>query len=270
MKKIHFHQSLTANNSFVSIVKYIGSVVFLLLISVKTLAQTEAKTRIPKIAVTIGSGYAFQNKNRVQQPSERGTSLRFDKFTTSAPVALRLQVNYKVDENKEYRLLISPFSQKGSFTASNKVLSEGTEFSDGEKIDTYFGFNSIRFGFANKISQGTFKNFKIGVTLVVRKWEVSLKSATKTSENDNWLALPLLFVGYEKNISPKLVFTTELDVLGFPNAYVLEGGSALNYQLSNNFQFGLQYRIISGAYISSDIKNLFTAQNIGLALTTKF
>jgi hypothetical protein len=84
------------------------------------------------------------------------------------------------------------------------------------------------------------------------------------------LALPLLFVGYEKNVSPKLVFTTELDVLGFANAYVLEGGSALNYQLSKNFQLGLQYRIISGAYISSDIRNLFTAQNIGLALTTKF
>jgi hypothetical protein len=205
----------------------------------------------------------------LQQPSERGTSLRFDKFTTSSPLAMRLQVNYKVTENKEYRLLLSPFSQKGSFIANKKTISETTEFNDGEKVETYFGFNSIRLGFANKISHGTFKNFKIGATLVVRKWEVKLNSTTKKSENNNWLALPLLFLGYEKDLSPKLVFASELDILGFPSAYVLEGGWALNYKLSKNFQFGLQHRIISGAYLSSDIKNLFTAQNIGVALTTK-
>jgi hypothetical protein len=250
--------------------RQIAFMLFLLLISVKIFSQTETKSYKPKLAITIGTGYAFQYINSIQQPSERGTSIRLDKFSTSPPLAYRLQINYAVDENKEYRLLISPFVQKGSFTADNSILSEGTEFSNGETIETYFSFNSIRFGFANKLTEGFFKNCKIGLTLVVRKWEISLKSATKNSDNDNWLALPLLYVGYEKNITPNLVFTSDLDVLGFPSAYVLEGGAALNYKMSKHFQLGLQYRIISGAFNSSEIKNAFTAQNVGLAVTTKF
>ena len=61
-----------------------------------------------------------------------------------------------------------------------------------------------------------------------------------------------------------------MDGLITPFAYVLEGGTALNYQLQKHLRVGLQYRIISGAYIASDVKNKFTSQNIGLALTGQF
>jgi hypothetical protein len=243
-------------------------VLLFLLISLKTTAQTEGK--MPKFSLTIGSGFAFQYKNTIQQPSESGTSLRLDPFLTSSPLALRFQANYAVSENMEYRFLVSPFIQKSSFTATEKLRSQGTTFEKGEKIETYFSFNSVRFGFANKIRQGFFKNCKVGVTLVVRKWDVRLKSAEHNSNNDNLLALPLLYLGYEKNITPKLIFTSDIDVLGFAQAYVLEGGTALNYKVSKNFLLGAQYRILSGAYNSSDIKSAFTAQNIGLAFTAKF
>jgi hypothetical protein len=251
-------------------IRSICFVVLSLLVPVKTEAQTEAKTYTPKFSLTVGGAYAFQSINTMQQPSERGTSLRLDKFTTSPPLALRFQLNYAVNDHYEYRLLVSPFAQKGSFTASGKIVSESTEFATGETIETHFAFNSVRFGFANKITEGFFKNCKIGATLVVRKWEITLKSATKRSDNDNWLGLPLIYVGYEKNLTPKLNVTADLDALGFPSAYVMEGGGALNYKLSKHVMAGLQYRIISGAYYASDIANGFTSQNIGMALTAKF
>jgi hypothetical protein len=224
----------------------------------------------PKVSVTLGTGFAFQYFNNLRQGGETGTHVRLDKYSTSKPIALRLQINYAMSETKEIRLLLSPFTQSGSFTATESIKTKGAVFESGEKIETQFSFSSLRLGFANKVTDGVFKNFKIGATLIVRKWETSQKSATKNSEDVNWLALPLLYVGYEKNIAPKVSVTADLDVIGIPSAYALEGGSALNFKLNKTFQAGLQYRILSGFFTDGSIKNAFTGQNIGVALTANF
>jgi hypothetical protein len=249
--------------------KKIGFAV-LLFFSLKIIAQNEPQNDAPKYAVTFGTGYAFQYFNKMQQPSERGTPLRLDKFSTSAPVAFRLQMSYFDHKNTEYRVLFSPFLQKGTFTPAQKVLSQSTEFGANEAIKTRFGFNVFRVGFARKKTSGFFKNFKIGATLVVRKWEIHLQSATKKSDNDNLLALPILYLGYEKNIGRKLFLTADFDGIAIPSAYVVEGGGALNYQLHKNLRAGLQYRLLSGFFEDGDIKNAFTTQNLGIALTAQF
>jgi hypothetical protein len=242
----------------------------LILIYITALAQKDTGNYRPKFSITLGSGYIFQYYNKISQPSTTGSQLRLDKYSNSLPIAYRLQLNYYTNENTEIRILVSPFSQRGAFTPNDEIKAETEEFNANEEINTYFAFNSVRVGFAKKISEGTFNHFKIGGTLVARKWEVGLNNSTKKTYNSNILALPLLYVGYEKNILPKVNLTADLDILGFPFAYVLEGGWALNYNLQKHISVGLQYRILSGAYISSEINNKLTAQNIGLALTAKF
>jgi hypothetical protein len=240
------------------------------LVSIKLFSQAVEAPPAPKISVTLGTGYAFQYYNNLRQAGESGTPVRLDLYSTSTPIALRLQVNYAVNATEEIRLLISPFSQSGSFIPTENVRSKDAEFISGEKIDTRFSFDVYRLGFANKVTHGFFKDFKIGATLIIRKWETNLKSATKNSYDVNWLGLPLLYLGYEKNLSSKLFVTTDLDIIAAPFAYALEGGTALNYKINQSLQAGLQYRILSGAFSDSSIKNAFTTQNIGVALTTRF
>lgn len=252
-------------------IKQISTILLVLVIaSVKLFSQTAEAPSEPKISVTIGSGYAFQYYNNLRQAGENGTPVRLDLYSTSKPIALRLQVNYAVNDTEEIRFLVSPFTQNGSFISTENIKSKDAEFSIGDKIDTQFSFDVYRLGYANKVTKGFFKDFKIGATLIVRKWETNLKSTTKKSYDVNWLALPLLYIGYEKNIAPKLTITGDLDIIGAPFAYALEGGTALNYKLSKSFQAGLQYRILAGAFSDTSIKNAFTTQNIGVALTTKF
>jgi hypothetical protein len=252
--------------------KIIASTLFIFMrLCVQLYAQTiDLQPLKNKFSVTLGVGYAFQYFNNLRQGGESGTPVRLDLYSTSKPIALRAQVNYALNERQEIRLLISPFTQSGSFTATDKIKSKDAIFEGGEKIDTRFSFDSYRLGFANKVTQGVFKDFKIGATIIVRKWETTQQSASKRSYDINWLALPLLYVGYEKNIASKLSFTADLDVIGIPSAYALEGGLALNFRINKTFQTGLQYRILSGAFSDGSIKNAFTGQNIGLAFTTNF
>jgi hypothetical protein len=243
---------------------------FSVFIPFKMVSQSEEKTSNPKFLLTVGTAYTFQYHNNIQQPSDKGTALRLDNYKLDSPLALRFQLDYKATETTTYRFLISPFVTKSTFIASDKIIAKDKTFEKGEEIKSRFGFSSVRFGFFNKITEGFFTDFKIGATVIARKWEIILESVTQKSENDNFLILPLLYVGYEKNITPKVSFTSDLDVLYFPFAYALEGGSALNYDLHKNFQIGLQYRIISGTFKSDEIKNEFTSQNVGIALRTRF
>jgi hypothetical protein len=270
MVKINIHNWVATRSTRLATLRNICFVVFSLLISVKMAAQTASKSHSPKFSLTVGTGFAFQYFNNLRQGGESGTPVRLDKYSTSSPIALRLQVNYAISETKEVRFLVSPFTQSGSFTATEKVQTKDVVFEKGEKIDTRFSFSSVRLGFANKVTEGAFSNFKIGATLIVRKWETRQKSATKNSEDNNWLALPLLYVGYEKKLAPKTSVTADLDVIGIPSAYALEGGAALNFDVVKAFQVSLQYRILSGFFTDGSIKNAFTGQNIGLALTAKF
>jgi hypothetical protein len=236
----------------------------------KLASQIEEKIYQPKFSLTIGTGYAFQYYNRLRQSGDKGTNIRLDKYSKSLPLALRLQLNYAINDRTTIRFLISPFSERGEFTPNSEVISKDATFMKGEKIESRFSFDVYRIGFSNKVTAGFFKDFKIGATLIVRKWETSLKSTTKSSFNDNWLALPLLYLGYEKNISKKIMLTSDLDVIAAPFAYALEGGGALNYKINKFFNIGMQYRILSGAFNDSDISNAFTSQNIGIATTIKF
>jgi hypothetical protein len=231
--------------------------------------QTES-LKNPKFSTTLGVGYAFQYYNNLQQGGGNGTPVRLDKYSTSQPIAFRFQLNYAKTPTLQYRLLISPFTQKGSFIANDKIKTKDVTFEKNEKIDTRFSFSSLRVGFANKVTHGIFKDFKIGATLIVRKWQTSQKSSTKNSADVNWLGLPLLYVGFDKHIAPKISVTADLDVIGIPSAYALEGGSALNFKINKTFQVGLQYRILSGFFTDGSINNAFTGQNIGLALTSYF
>jgi hypothetical protein len=249
---------------------YLILVSFFISSSIKVWSQTEATPAPTKFSFTFGTAYAFQYYNRLRQSSDKGTNIRLDNYSKSPPIALRWQFNYAINDRTDIRLLISPFSEKGEFTPNNQVISKDAEFMKGEKIESRFAFDVYRLGFSNRVTEGRFKNFKIGATLIIRKWEASLKSSTKRSFNDNWLALPLLYLGYEKNIAKKWLVTSDLDIIVAPFAYALEGGGALNYKVSRFFNLGLQYRILSGAFRDSEINNAFTTQNIGIAATIKF
>jgi hypothetical protein len=233
-------------------------------------AQTKDSLNSNELSISVGAGYVFQYYNKIAQPAETGSGIRLDKYNTSLPVLYRLQINYALNTNKYLRLVVSPFNQMGSFTSNTRIVSEDVQFNSGEKVDTYFGFNALRFGFVNRTTEGRFKSFKMGITLVVRKWEVRLMSSAKESTNDNVLALPLLYLGYERKFNSRFGLNAEVDVLGFPFAYVLEGGAELDYQLSKNFKIAVQYRILSGAFNSNEIKNALTAQSIGLSSIIKF
>jgi hypothetical protein len=224
----------------------------------------------PRFAITLGSGLGIQYNNSLQQSSSNGTPISVGKYSTSVPLALRLQVNYHMPNNQMIRVLVSPFNESGSFAAIGNTIIQDKQFVNGEMITTHFGFNVLRIGFAKKQTEGRWQNFKLGGTLAIRKWEASFTSASKKAKNDNLIAVPLLFVGYEKNLSAKINWDTELDGLIVPFAYVLEGGSKLNYQLSKKISSGLYYRILSGYYNDADIKNQFTTQSLGINIQLNF
>jgi hypothetical protein len=233
-------------------------------------AQNKSETFAPKVSVTIGAAMGFQYYNTLQQSKESGTPIALGKHSTSNPLALRLQVDYHISNTKKLRILLSPFNETGIFTPTATTNIEGKQFATGVPIKTRFGFNVLRIGLSNKQEEGRVKNFKIGGTLAIRKWQASFESAVTNTANDDIIVVPLLFVGYEKFITPKLFFNTEIDGLIVPFASVMEGGSSLNYKLSQNIAAGLQYRILAGTYNSSDVKNKFITQNIGLNACFQF
>jgi hypothetical protein len=234
------------------------------------IAQDKKEVPSKRIAITIGTALGFQYYNTLQQSSESGTPIALGKYSTSKPLALRLQVDYYLSNTKKIRVLLSPFNETGVFTPTTTTNIEGKQFATGVPIKTRFGFNVLRVGFSNKQEEGRFKNFKIGGTLAIRKWQASFKSANNNTANDNIIAVPLLFVGYEKFITPKLFFNTEIDGLIVPFASVMEGGSSLNYTITKNISAGLQYRVLAGTYNASDVKNKFITQNIGLNACVQF
>jgi hypothetical protein len=233
-------------------------------------AQEKKPIEPPKFEITLGAGYGFQYFNSLQQSSSSGTLVPLHKYSTSKPLALRFQIDYNINPLKKVRILLSPFNETGVFKPSEMIDIEGKKFKAEEEIKTRFGFNVLRIGFSNKKEEGKFKNFKIGGTLVIRKWQASFKSASLNTANDNLLAVPLLFLGYEKFIRPKLFFNAEFDGLIVPFASVVEGGASLNFIITKNISTGLQYRILAGTYNSSDVKNKFSTQSIGFNTGIKF
>jgi hypothetical protein len=246
--------------------------ILLLALQINNNAKSQDKKEVPpqRLAIIIGTALGFQYYNTLQQSSENGTPIPLGKYSTSKPLAVRLQIDYYLSNTKKIRVLLSPFNETGIFTPASTTNIEGKQFVTGVPVKTRFGFNVLRIGFSNKQEEGRFKNFKIGGTLAIRKWQASFESANINTANDNIIIVPLLFIGYEKFITPKLFFNTEIDGLIVPFASVMEGGSSLNYAITKNISAGFQYRVLAGTYNSSDVKNKFITQNIGLNACVQF
>jgi hypothetical protein len=243
---------------------------FLIFCSLSAFSQKESEILTPKYTITLGAAYGVQYYNKLQQAAETGTPILLGKFSKSNPLAYRFQLDYNLSSTQKLRILLSPFNETGSFTPKSITLIEGTQFNPNEPIKTKFGFNVLRIGLSNKKETGRFKDFKIGGTLIIRKWQASFKSASQNTTNENTIAVPLLFLGYEKNFGRKLFFNTEIDGLIVPFASVMEGGTAINYVFNKFISAGLQYRVLAGTYNSSDVKNKFSTQSLGLNTSFKF
>jgi hypothetical protein len=244
---------------------YISCIVFIC--AFYSISAQEAQ---PKVSFTIGSALGFQYYNCLQQNSTNGTPVQLSKYSNSNTMAYRLQFNYYFKANQYLRILLSPFNETGLLTPNNELNIQNKIFAKGEPINTSFGFNVLRIGFAFEETAGKFRNYKYGGTLAIRKWQASFVSNKQDSKNDNLIAVPLLFVGHEKTFFNKIKIDTEVDGLLVPFAYVLEGGTSAYYLITKNISAGLQYRILSGYYEDSEIKNNFTTQNLGINIKIAF
>ncbi len=199
------------------------------------------------VEVGLEAGPAWQSRNDVRIPGERGTKFSMTDLTGTGPeIAGRVWLDWNTHSPHQYRFAAVPFRVQGTGTLSENTNFNGQTFLSGIPTKGTYQFNTYRFTYRYMFHNKEKWTWNIGGTLLIRDAEIKLEQAGVSSSKTNVGFAPLLHVSGQRRITDRLRAQMEFDgLVGGPGRafdFALQG----LYALSKKWDVGLGYRTIEG------------------------
>ena len=205
----------------------------------------------------VESGMAFQNYNDVRILNQTGTLFDFNKdFELQGPVIpIRVRAGYTFNEKNHLFALWSPLQINYQGAAPRAIQFQNSLFSQGERLDGVYKFNSYRLTYRRDLIQSSQWVLGLGFTAKIRDASVQLSNESGTSEiNENVGFVPLLHLYAQYGLGNAKIYFEGDGLAGGPGrAFDLFLGSRI--PIRNKVDLKTGYRLLEGGADTEEIYN---------------
>ena len=233
------------------------------------LAGTAANTTAmaSTLELKISGGATFQASNDVQIPNDdNGTRFDLQDITGSGPFpGARFEAIWNVNEKHGIRVMLAPLSYSEEGDIDETIQFAGATYTTDESVEGEYKFNSWRLGYRYHLRDTERLNVWLGGTLKVRDAEIKLSQGNVSSSDDDLGFVPLLHIAFDYRLGGNWVAAGDIDALAGGPGRAIDLGLSVNYQTSENWRFGLEYRLLEGG---ADVDSVFNFALFNSALLT--
>ncbi len=250
----------------------VARVVFSALFVVLLSSGRSATADDTRVSLRLTGGSSWQERNDVQIPNdEQGSRFSLADAVGSGPVtALRLEINWALNERHGLRLLLAPLSFTEPAFFSQTVRFAGQSFAANQAVDASYRFNSWRLGYHYALMNGESGSLRVGATLKVRDAEIRLEQGDTRSLDDDVGFVPLLYLAGNLRLSDRITLRADLDGLAGGPGRAIDLGVALDLAISRHWTVGAEVRILDGGADTDDVYNFARFNTAALAIATAF
>ncbi|MFK7858650.1 MAG: hypothetical protein AB8B64_07515 [Granulosicoccus sp.] len=221
------------------------------------LAANSATANDNALDLKLSLGGAWQSSNEVQIPNDdEGTRFSLEDIAGAGPLpAIRLEGIWNFRERHALRVLLAPLSYSETGDITEPILFAGGTFNTNQTVTGEYRFNSWRLGYRYHLRARERWDFWIGGTLKIRDAEIKLTQNGVSSSDDNLGFVPLLYLAGEYHFDSPWSIAGDLDGLAGGPGRAIDLGVSLNYQTTNRFRLGVEYRTLEGGADTDDVYN---------------
>ena len=221
--------------------------------------------------VNIEGGYAFCGYNDIQIPGDIGTKYSFcDDLEYNPQVYGRLHLGYKFNEKHYVFATLAPFTVKAEGTLDKTLNFDGSYFPAGDKLTSYYNFNSWRLTWRyTMIDQSRWK-FALGFTAKIRDAYISVENTNGKEEFSNVGFVPIIHFMANYQISDKLGMNLTGDALAAPQGRAEDVRFSAYYLLQDKIKLDLGYRILEGGADNDKIYGFALFHYLSMGLSYQF
>jgi hypothetical protein len=213
-------------------------------------------------------GAVFCGYNDIKIPKNSGTEYSFcDDLDYNTAFYGRLHLGYK-HKSKHYAFItISPLTLKAEGTLDKDLNYNGIIFYAGEKLISYYNFNSWRITYRYTLIKNDKLHFAAGLTAKIRDAYISVESPDKKEKFSNIGFVPIIHFSLDYKLNDLCGINLTGDALGSPYGRAEDVRFSFYYSITDKMKFDLGYRILEGGADVDDIEGfaLFHYASLGFS-----
>jgi hypothetical protein len=216
--------------------------------AISLLIPVTAAAQVPRLAVEVEGGPAWQSYNDVEIPND-GSATRFSLYDLAGGgpwPAGRLYVTWSPARRHGLRLLLAPFSLTETGTPDQQVRFAGATYASGIPTKATYTFNSYRLSYRYLALAGERTTAWIGVTAKVRDAVIALEQGGTTSRKDDLGFVPLLHLAGEWRFAPGWQLGLDSDALAGGPGRAVDAALKLGYDVGDRWTVRAGYRMVEG------------------------
>jgi hypothetical protein len=194
--------------------------------------------------------------NLQRSPGDGGSTFDLASSFDESTFFYRLNFKMKTQKNSGVRVLYAPLKIEGSYRYDRDIEFEEETFSQNEKIETLYQFNSYRVSYFWNLKNSKKFLMDLGGTLKVRDAKVRLKQGSKKEMIENIGFVPLIYLYGEYRFDGISFVSFDFDGLVAPQGRAVDAGLFYGLSFSKNLRASLGWRILEGG---ADNKKVFNS-----------
>lgn len=203
-------------------------------------------------------GPVWQGKNEVQIPADSGTRFSIADLDSSANLAGRVYLGYRINELHELRALYAPLSVTVQGSYDKAISFQGETFQPNVPLEALYTFNSYRLTYRyNFLTNDDWKLY-VGGTGKIRDAEVKLTQGTTSGSRTNVGFVPLIHFAGIYNLGPQYRFHIDADFLASPYGRAEDVALLLGYRPSDRLEVLGGYRTVEGGANGENTGNVYS------------
>lgn len=178
---------------------------------------------------------------------------------------MRFEGIWTINDRHGLRVMLAPLSYSETGRIDQPVQFAGEAYSTAAPLQAEYRFNSWRVGYRYRLHAGERSTFWVGGKLKVRDAEIRLEQGSVSSSDDDLGVIPLLYLAGEYRLGSRWMLAADLDGLAGGPGRAIDLGASMNYQISEPWRVGLEFRLLEGG---ADIDELYNFAWFNSALVT--
>lgn len=189
---------------------------------------------------------AWQTRNDFAVPGGSGTRVALDRPASDPVAAGRVTLILDLGERWAVRALAAPLRLRTTFVPAGAIRFQDATFAAGVPVEHEYVFNSYRLSLFRRFRAGAAAEFRLGLTAKVRDAKLELAAGQLARGESDLGVVPLIYGGVRVALAPRLVADVDLDALGAPQGYAIDGTVRLVRSLGPALAAFAGYRLLDG------------------------
>lgn len=225
----------------------------------------------PQWRIDLEAGATFQTKNEVRNPGNTGTQFNMNALQGEPRSPLfRASVAWDPWERHGFVATYQHLRSEGTGTLPGVTSFAGGSFAPGVSTTGNFRFDTWRATYRYTLVQSESFRLRVGITGLIRDAELRLSQNGMTRSDSNIGFVPLLHASFDWRIAPRISLMGDIDGLAASQGSAFDMGLRAGYDLTNQWQATLGWRMLTGGADNSTTHNFARFQSVVAGIAYRF